>query len=71
MQENKQNTNGAHVFHQEEVNMEEAAIIKCSPVGEFITHNLMRYEPTNQDAGQEAHDRQQQLACYKVKQIEQ
>ena len=51
--------------------MEQTTIIKCSFIGELITHNLMRYEPTDQDTGEEAHDRQQQLSCYKVEQIEQ
>ena len=61
MQENKQDTNGAHILHQEQINMEQSAIIKCSKIGELITHNLMRYEPTYKNTGEEAHDRQQQL----------
>ena len=57
MQENKHDTDGAHIFHQEEIDMEQTAIIECSPVGEFVAHNLMWYKPTNQDTGQEAHDK--------------
>ena len=71
MQENEHDTDGAYVLHQEEVDMEQAAIIECSPVGEFVAHNLMWYKPTNQDTGQEAHDRQEQLTRDKVEEAEQ
>ena len=71
MQENKQDTDGANIFHQEKVDMEQGTIVKCSPVGEFIAHYLMGHKPTNQDAGQEAHDRQEQLSCDKVEETEQ
>lgn len=70
MQENEHDTDGAYVLHQEEVDMEQAAIIECSPVGEFVAHNLMWYKPTNQDTGQEAHDRQEQLTRDKVEEAE-
>ena len=71
MQENKHDTNGAHVFHQEKVNMEQAAIIECPPIGKFITHNLMRHKPSDKNTGQEAHDRQEQLSSNEVEKAEQ
>lgn len=70
MQEYKQDADRTNVFHQEKIDMEQAAIIECSPVGEFVAHNLMWYKPTNQDTGQEAHDRQEQLTRDKVEEAE-
>ena len=50
--------------------MEQPYIIKCSHVGKFITHNLMRHKPPDQDTGQEANEWQQQLSRHKIEQTE-
>ena len=70
MQEDKQDTDGTDVLHQEDVEMEQRPVTQCPPVGKLIPHNLMRHEPADEDTGQEAHDGQEQLACHKVEQVE-
>ena len=70
MQENKQYADGAHIFHQEEVEMEQTTISKCAHIGKLIANYLMRHKPSYKDAGKESNDWQEQLTSYKVEQIE-
>ncbi len=65
MQENKQDSQRADIFHQKKVNMEEAAT-QSAPVGELVTDNLMGNSPTNEDTRQEAYGRQEYLASDEV-----
>ena len=50
--------------------MEDASAQRAQ-VGKFIAHNLMGHKPTNEDAGEEAHDGQENLAGYEVEPVEQ
>ena len=70
MEENKKYSQRADILHKEDVPMEEATW-QCPPVGEFVTHSLMRHSPANEYTGQEAHDRQEHLTRDKVKPVEQ
>ena len=69
MEEDEKDADRTDVLHEEEVEVEEAAA-EGTPVGELVTHNLVRYEPTDEDAGEEADNRQEDLACDEVKPIE-
>ena len=70
MQEDEQNTNRTDIFHQEQIEVEESTVTKCSPVREFITDHLMRHKPTDKDTRQEAYDGKEQLSCGEIEEIE-
>lgn len=70
MQEDEENANRANELHQEKVEMEQADVAQCVIVGELVAHNLMRHEPADKDAGEEAHDRQEHLTSDKVEEVE-
>ena len=70
MEEDKQNTNRADVLHQEHIEMVHGDITQSAIVGKLLAHQLMRYEPTNEDTSEEAHNRQEQLTCDEVEKIE-
>ncbi len=70
MQKDKENGQRTDVLHEEDIEVEETSWQR-SPVGELVAYYLMRYEPTNKDAGQEAYDRQENLSGDEVKPVEQ
>ena len=70
MQEDEQNTNRTDIFHQEQIEVEESIVTKCSPVREFITYHLMRHKPTDKDTREEAHDGQEELTSNEVEKVE-
>ena len=70
MEENEEYADGADVFHEEKINVEQPSIAQRSPVSEFGTHNLMRHKPTDEDTREEAHNRQEELAGDKIEKIE-
>ena len=70
MQEDKQYADGTYILHQEQINMEHRSIAQSTPVGELILHNFMRNKPTDEYTGEETHDGQEQLARYKVEEVE-
>ena len=69
MQEDEEDADRTDILHQEQVKMEILSA-QGAPVGKLVTHNLMRNEPSNEDAGEESDDRQENLACYEVKPVE-
>ena len=71
MQENKQDAQRTDVLYQEEIKVEIVADAQGSTIRELVVYQLVRYEPTNQDTSQEAHDRQEDLSSYKVEDIKQ
>ena len=70
MQKYKEDGQRADVLHKENIEMEKASA-KGSPIGELVVHHLVRYKPANEDAGQEAHNGQEDLACDEVEPVEQ
>ena len=70
MQEDEQDTDGADILHQEQIEMEEPPIAKRTPVCKFITYDLMWHKPADKDTGEEAHDRQEQLAGDEIEYVE-
>ena len=50
--------------------MEQVSIVECSHIREFIAYNLVGYRPAYEDASEESDDRQEELACHKVEQVE-
>ncbi len=70
MQEDKENSQWADILHEEDIEVEKASG-QSSPVGELVAHYLMRDEPADEDASQEAHDRQENLSGDEVKPVEQ
>ena len=50
--------------------MEKCRITDGSLIGELVVHQLMGNKPANEDTGEEAHSRQEQLTRDKVKHIE-
>jgi hypothetical protein len=49
----------------------EVATAERSPVGKLVAHHLVGYSPANEDAGEEADDGQEYLACDEVESDEQ
>ena len=70
MEEYEEYANGADIFHQKEVEMEEWAA-QCTPVGELVAHYLVRHKPADEDTGKETYDGQEDLPGNEVKPIEQ
>ena len=70
MQEDEQDTDWTDILHQEDVEMEQRDITQGAIVSELVAHKLMWNEPADEDTGQEAHNRQEQLARDKVEQVE-
>ena len=70
MKENQKNTDRANVLHTKQIKMEELST-GSTPIGIFITNNLMRNEPSYKQAGQESADRKEYLTGDKVKPVEQ
>ena len=70
MQEYEQDAERTHILHKEQVEMEQCHVAQRTPVSELIAHNLMRHEPADEDTGQEAHYRQEQLTSHKVEHVE-
>ena len=71
MQEDKQDTQRTDIFHQEQIEVEIMVDTQGAAIGKFIVNQLVRYEPTNHDTGQEAYDRQEDLSCHEVEDIKQ
>ena len=59
----------ADVLHQEDVAVEEPSA-QLAPIGKLVMNDLMRYYPAYEDASEESDDRQEELACHKVEQVE-
>ena len=70
MEEDKQDTNWADILHQKNIEMEQRDITQGSTISKLIANQLVRYEPTNKDTSQKAYNRQEQLACDEIEQIE-
>ena len=70
VEEDKENTDGADVLDEEQIDVEQSSIAQRTPVAKLSAHDLMRYKPTYKDACEEAHDGQEQLTSDKVKEIE-
>ena len=70
MQEDKQDTDGADVLDEEEIDVEQSSVAERAPVGKLIFHNLVGCEPTDKDTSEEAHDGQEHLSCHKIEEIE-
>ena len=64
MKEYHQNADWADEANHEEEDWEESSL-QCSPVGELITHNLLRHIPSQEKAGEERTHWHQQL-CRQV-----
>ena len=70
MEEYKQYGQRAHVFYQEDEQMEETAT-EGSPIGKLIVDNLMRNKPSDENTGKEAYNGKEYLTSNKVKPVEQ
>jgi len=71
MQEDEQDAQRADILHQEDIEVEIFPDTQCTTISELVVYQLMRYEPANQDTGQETYDGQENLSCHKVEDIEQ
>ena len=69
MKEDHHYTYRAHIFDTEDIKMEEATA-QGAPVGKLILDQLMRERPTYKETGKEASYGQEDLACDKVKEVE-
>ena len=49
--------------------MEHRHITEGSLVGKLITYDLMRSKPTDKDAGEKSHHREEKLTCNKIKHV--
>ena len=70
VQENAQDSQRTDETHQEKEDSEEAAPQRA-PVGKLILDNRLGNKPSQEDAGQEATDRQEDLSCDEIKHIKQ
>ena len=70
MQEDEQDTQRTDILHQEKIEVEIMVDTQGAAIGKFIVNQLVRYEPTNHDTGQEAYDRQEDLSRDEVEPIE-
>ncbi len=69
MQEDEQDTYRTDELYQEDIEMEYSDITQRTIVCKLVAHNLMRHKPTDEDAGEEAHNRQEQLSGNKIEEV--
>ena len=74
MQENKQDGKRTHIFHKEEIKVEQPNIadaLQRPLVRKFIPDNMVGHKPTDKNTSKETHNGQENLTCDKVKPVEQ
>ena len=71
MEEDKQNAQRTDIFHQEDIKVEISADTQRATISKLIMYQLMRHKPAYQDTGQKTYDRQEDLSCHKVEDVEQ
>ena len=69
MQENKQDKQRTHELHHEDKQMEEV-IVTTSPIGNLITDQLMFHIPADEQTSEESAQRQQDVRCGPVEEVE-
>ena len=69
MQEDAEYGYRRHEAHQEQIGLKETTTHRA-PVGELILDELLRYEPAEEDARQEAADGQEDLTGDDVEDVE-
>lgn len=70
MEENEEDAERTDVLHQEEVKVEKGAAQRA-PVGELVADDFVGDEPTDEDAGEEAHHGEENLTRHEVEDVEQ
>ena len=70
MKEYKQNTDGAHVFYKENVEVEQSSVSQCPHICKLVANYLVWYIPSYKDTCQESNCRQEKLTSNKVEQVE-
>lgn len=68
MQKNRKNTKWADKANQEQIHIKESAFER-SPVGKLISHNALRYIPSEEQASEKSANGQEYLSCHKVEDV--
>ena len=69
VQEYRQDKYRADDSHTEQIDAEEPSA-ECAPVGELVFHDFLWHIPSNEEAGEEAADRQQYLSGHEIEYVE-
>jgi hypothetical protein len=70
VKENKQDTDGAHVFNKEDIEVEHASISQSAHIGKLVANNLVWYIPSDKDTCQESDCWQEELSGNKIEHVE-